>query len=137
MKPIFKKILLFALLAALLGTGSVWYFIFYRPSHQQRDMTAVAFVLSAAELVKDFQTDEAAANKKYLNQTVQLTGVVGDTAHNQMGQPTVLLKSGDDFTSVYCTLQTPHSVVPGASVTLVGVCTGFLTDVVISEAIIQ
>ena len=137
MKPMLKKIFFFALLAALLGTAGVWYFIFYRPSHQQRDMTKVAFVLSAADLVKDFQTNEAAANKKYLNQTLQLTGIVGDTSHNQMGQPTVLLKSGDDFTSVYCTLQAPHSVVPGTSITLVGVCTGFLTDVVVSEAIIQ
>lgn len=133
-----KKIILVALLAAVLGGIGVWYFIFYKPTHFKRDVTdEQAINITAIQIVKNFQANEDSANKLYLNKAIAITGEVIDATKNQDGKPTVTLKSDDSFSNIYCTLKDNSREIQGGSIiTVKGICTGFLSDVVIIDAII-
>jgi hypothetical protein len=133
-----KKLLIFALIAAVVGGIGVWYFIFYKPTHFKRDVAdETAISISAKDIVKNFQANEDSANKLYLNKAIAITGEVIEAKKNQDGKPTVTLKSDDSFSNIYCTLKDEVAPIQsGATVTIKGICTGFLSDVVIIDAII-
>ena len=137
-----KKFVVFSfvalLLSILVGT-SAYYFIFYRPSHYTRDLTEEkAIIVTSKEIVKDFQTNEAEANKKYLNNVVEVTGEVIECKKDQEGHPTVTLKSDDAFSNVLVTLKGDKQLEAkgGSTITIKGLVTGNLSDVIINEAIV-
>ena len=133
-----KKIILFGLIAAIIGGIAVWYFIFYKPTHYKRDVAdEVAINITAQQIVKNYQANEDSANKIYLNKAIAITGEVLEAKKNQDGKPTVTLKSDDNFSNIYCTLKNDAGQIQGGStITVKGICTGFLSDVVIIDAII-
>ena len=133
-----KKLLVFALIAAVVGGISVWYFIFYKPTHFKRDVAdETAINITAKQIVVNFLANEDSANKLYLNKALAITGEVIEAKKNQYGNPTVTLKSDDSFSNIYCTLKDGAGQVQGGTtITVKGICTGFLSDVVIIDAII-
>ncbi len=133
-----KKIILSALIAAVLGVTVVWFFIFYAPTHFKRDVADEKGIqLTAAALVKAYQENEPNANTLYLDKPLEIKGEISETKVDQAGNTTLTLKSEDAFASVFCTLKKADpNFNPGQTVTVKGICTGFLSDVVIKEAII-
>ncbi len=132
-----KKLLIFASIAVIFGSIGAWYFIFYKPTHFKRDVVdETAINITAKQIVKNFQANEDSANKIYLNKAIAITGEVIEAKKNQDGKPTVTLKSDDSFSNIYCTLKEDEALQNGATVTIKGICTGFLSDVVIIDAII-
>ena len=133
-----KKIILSGLLVAGFAGIGIWYFIFYKPTHFKRDVAdEQAITITAKQIVKNFQSNEDSANKIYLNKAIAITGEVLEAKKNQDGKPTVTLKSDDSFSNIYCTLKDDAGQIQGGStITVKGICTGFLSDVVIIDAII-
>ncbi|MBC7722120.1 MAG: hypothetical protein H7068_08860, partial [Pedobacter sp.] len=133
-----KKIIMLAIITAVVGGMSVWYFIFYKPTHFKRNVEdEQAINITAKQIVKNFQANEDSANKIYLNKAIAITGEVLEAKKNQDGKPTVTLKSDDSFSNIYCTLKDDAGQIQGGStITVKGICTGFLSDVVIIDAII-
>lgn len=133
-----KKIILSGLLVAGIAGIGIWYFIFYKPTHFKRDVAdEQAITITAKQIVKNFQSNEDSANKIYLNKAIAITGEVLEAKKNQDGKPTVTLKSDDSFSNIYCTLKDDAGQIQGGStITVKGICTGFLSDVVIIDAII-
>jgi len=134
-----KKIILGVLLIGALSVVGVWYFVFYRPTHHVRDIASEdAIVVSAKDIVKEFQTNETASNTKYLNKVAEITGEVVEAKKDQTGKPTVTLKSDDSFSNVFVTLRGDKQleVKGGATITIRGVVTGFLSDVVVNDGIV-
>ena len=133
-----KKIIILAVIAAVVGGIGVWYFIFYKPTHFKRNVEdEQAINITAKQIVKNFQANEDSANKIYLNKAIAITGEVIEAKKNQDGKPTVTLKSDDSFSNIYCTLKNDAGQIQGGSIiTVKGICTGFLSDVVIIDAII-
>lgn len=134
-----KKIILGVLLIGALSVVGVWYFIFYRPTHHVRDIASEdAIVVSAKDIVKEFQTNESTSNTKYLNKVAEITGEVVEAKKDQTGKPTVTLKSDDSFSNVFVTLRGDKQleVKGGATITIRGVVTGFLSDVVVNDGIV-
>ena len=133
-----KKIILGGLIAAIVGAIGVWYFVFYKPTHFKRDVAdEQAITITAKQIVQNFQANEDSANKIYLNKAIAITGEVIEAKKNQDGKPTVTLKSNDSFSNIYCTLKDDAGQIQGGTtITVKGICTGFLSDVVIIDAII-
>lgn len=133
-----KKIILSGLLVTGFACIGIWYFIFYKPTHFKRDVAdEQAITITAKQIVKNFQSNEDSANKIYLNKAIAITGEVLEAKKNQDGKPTVTLKSDDSFSNIYCTLKDDAGQIQGGStITVKGICTGFLSDVVIIDAII-
>ena len=68
---------------------------------------------------------------------VEITGEVSDVKKDQTGKTTIIIKSDDAFSNVFVILkQSDQQPQAGATITIKGICTGFLSDVVVNEAII-
>ena len=134
-----KKLIIAVLLVGVLSFVGVYYFVFYRPTHHVRDIASEeAIVVTAKDIVKEFQTNESASNTKYLNKVAEISGEVVEAKKDQTGKPTVTLKSDDSFSNVFVTLRGDKQleVKGGATITIRGVVTGFLSDVVINDGIV-
>lgn len=116
-------ILLVVLVIGAIGGGIV-----YKKLHEKAPTGATAKVdvtMSAEQLAKEFSTDEKAANAKYLNKNIEVTGVVTETNKNQDGGLMVMLETGDPINVVQCTMDSSVTVVnKGDKVTIKGICSG-------------
>lgn len=97
--------------------------------------TEQAVSLTALQLVHAYETDEAASNKKYLGNAVQVSGTVSDVSVNQQNK-TVVLLTGSAMCGVQCSLlEEPAHLKKGDQITIKGFCTGFLSDVIMDRCI--
>ena len=135
-----KKIILYALVLILIVATSGYYYVFIYSKNRKFDMEhAESMNIKADELVKAFQENEANANKLYLDKVLLINGVVGASAKTQAGETSVTLSSSDPFSGVMATLDSTitSQVKVGDTIDIKGFCKGFLSDVVITNAIIQ
>src|SRR5665647_3232155 len=130
-KTLMKVVLIFSILLLVCIAG-IWYFIFYKPTHYQRDVLAENSVsVTADELVNNYETNEHKGDSLFLNKAVTVTGKVTDVRKNQEGKTIIFLESKDPMSNVSCTLQSPANITPGNNVTVKGVCAGYLSDVIL------
>jgi hypothetical protein len=91
-------------------------------------------VIEADQLFAAFKDDETKANELYLDNVVQVSGMVSEIMANQDGRQVLLLNGGDDLFGVSCSMEEENkSIRPGMKVTIKGICTGYLSDVVITR----
>lgn len=120
----------------ILGTGGFVGYKMYTKPHRNVNK-AKTIEISAAELVTAFENNEAGANSLYLDKVLEVKGEVNEVSKNQKGETVITLK-GTDMSGLICTLEgTPSSEVkPNSSVVIKGICTGFLTDVVMVRCVL-
>lgn len=123
------------ILILIAGGSAVGYVMWNKPKRNVENEKGIE--VTSAGLVKEYQANEAEANKKYLDKAIQVTGTVGEVKNNQDGKPTVTLTSDDAFTGVFCTMKENNAQpVAGAVVTIKGICSGMLSDVRLREAVV-
>ncbi len=122
------------LLIVVIAGVAIGYFVWNKPRRTVADEKGIE--LTAAALVKEFQANETAANAKYLDKAMQVTGVVSEVSKNQEGKTTVMLSSDDAMTGVFCTMKDAATVTSGETVTIKGFCSGMLSDVRLRDAIL-
>ncbi len=128
-----KTIWLIALACLLLAVGALCY-VMYMP---HRDITREKpIVVTAVELTDAYQKDEPAANEKYLNRALQVSGTVNDVETNNDGKSVITLAGATPLSGVRCTLQKNITVETGKTVILKGRCTGYLSDVVLIDCVL-
>jgi hypothetical protein len=91
--------------------------------------------VTATELYKKFTSDEIQANQAYLNKVLQVSGQVLEVKNTHAAGKVVVLNTGDPMFGVACTLDNiqTEAVKPGAKIVVKGVCTGYLSDVVLTH----
>lgn len=128
-----KKIIISILLLVLLGVF-IAYKMYNKPhinvANEQADIT-----LTANTILTDFTTDENAANTKYLEKIIQVSGVVSNVK-TENNKAIITLQTSNDFASILCHLSEEsskkvQSIKIGETIKLKGICTGFLMDVVL------
>lgn len=138
MKKLFStKVLLSLFLLALVGGGIATY-LWFKPVDSIENLTT-DLSIPANDLFIAFESDEAAANEKYLNKVIEVTGVVKEVKTNEMGLPAVILETDDIIFGVMCEFEKTNqerAVEVGDLVTIKGVCTGKLLDVVLNRSIL-
>ncbi|WP_460554134.1 OB-fold protein [Ferruginibacter profundus] len=134
-KRILKFTLLLVLLIAVAG-GFTGYKMWTKP---HRNVEAAASIqVPAAQLAVAYETNEPFANSQYLDKVLEVSGTIDNISKNQKGEPVITLK-GSDMSGIICTLEgaVPATITTGAPVTIKGICTGYLTDVVLVRCIVQ
>jgi hypothetical protein len=133
-----KKIILIALTFVFTSVLGVWYYVFqYSKTHHRNVESEDAVIITAAKIVKDYQTNETAANNNYLNKAVEVKGEVLKENKDQAGNMTVTIKSGDAFSNIFCTLKPGIRLgVKDSVIVIKGICSGFLSDVVLDDAVV-
>jgi hypothetical protein len=130
----YVKIALFAvLLIAVSGILVALHFYNLKP----KDLKNVKpdFVITAVNLQKAFEENEKNATEKYVNKTVEVSGEIVSFKQGEKKSLNVSLKTGSDFSSVICTFPSADSTrfAAGRQVTIRGVCSGFLMDVLLNN----
>ena len=130
-----RTLLLTLFVLFLLAGVAVFLRTWYMPQRDVQGEKGIA--VSAETIFAAYNTDEAKANTAYLNKAVEVSGTVASVKTNQAGKNVVTLKTADPMFGVQCTLASGNAPAVGAPVTIKGVCTGFLMDVVVTDAVIR
>lgn len=129
-----KKIVIIVAILGLIGLvyGS---FLYLKPTANLQHATP-AYSLSAIELFSDYEKDETAANTKYLDKVLQVSGIIESVAENDDGILTITLDANNDLSGVICQLENHNTTYKaGDSITLKGLCSGMLMDVVLVRCV--
>ncbi|MDG1227633.1 MAG: hypothetical protein P8P15_06645 [Polaribacter sp.] len=122
----------------ILIVGFVGVFVAYKmynKPHVNVVETKSDITLSASKILNDFSTDENAANKLYLEKIIKINGTISEL-NIEKERGIITLKTRDNFGSVLCHLseggmKKMKSLKVGQTITLKGICTGFLMDVIL------
>lgn len=131
-----KKIIIGILILGSLG-AFVAHKIYNKP-HVNVEKASADIVISANKILEDFSTDETTANTKYSKKIIEVKGVISDTKIEKE-KGIITLKTNDDFGSVLCHLSEAATKQMGALkegqiVTVKGICTGYLMDVILVKS---
>ncbi len=130
----------YILLSILLIAGAVYYYTFvYAKNHHRDAQSETAIKISADALTAAYQNNEQAANKLYLNKAIEVSGNILTTNKDQAGHSTLLIGKADAFSNVSVTLISTENISKkiGDPVIVKGVCTGYLSDVIINEGVLK
>jgi hypothetical protein len=99
-----------------------------------------AMVLTAQNLINEFEEDEEAANIKYTEKVIQLDGIINDISITD-GNSVLTIKKNDSGSGIICQMLTEDNLntiklKKGQHVTVKGKCTGFLLDVMMVRCVI-
>jgi hypothetical protein len=133
-----KIIIVIASIAAI--AFSAYYYIFVYSSNNHRQVQSeTGIVITSDSLVAKYQADEKLANSLYLNKAVVVTGVLLSIDKNQEGKTTLVIGRSDSFSNISVTMisTAPVTQKVGESITIKGLCTGALSDVVITDGVVE
>ena len=130
--------------------GAYGYYLFNKPHPSAAD-AAVAFTITADSLFVQYQDDEHAADQRYLNKVIMVSGKLNEIKHSGSSEIWILsaqssAPGGGVGSSpgggINCQLfpgdKMPSSrPKPGDLVTIKGRCTGFLMDVDLADCVPQ
>jgi hypothetical protein len=133
-----KKIFLF-LFAAAIALGGYGIYIYNKP-HKNMQRQAADFELSATKLYADFEENESAANTQYLDKVIAVNGSIRQIVQKD-DQVSIILDTDSLLGGITCQLDDPSkqdfsSLNEGDQVSIKGICTGMLLDVVLVRCII-
>lgn len=131
-----KKIIIGILLLGVIG-AFVGYKIYNKPHIDVSEVVA-DITISSNNILEEFTADEAKANSKYLEKIVAVSGEIAEIKIEKE-KGIITLKTNDDFASILCHLSLDatkkmNSLKVGQTITLKGICTGFLMDVILVKA---
>lgn len=109
----------------------------------QKDLTNASadYAMTAKELYADFDTDEQAANDKYLDKIIEVSGKVSSVEMSADTMLNVMLMSDSDFGGVQCTFNNTKDpsaldITKGDNVVIRGICSGMLMDVQLHNCVL-
>jgi hypothetical protein len=133
-----KIIIVIALITAI--AFSAYYYIFIYSSNNHRQVQSeTAIAITSDSLVAKYQADEKLANSLYLNKAVAVTGNLLSIDKNQEGKTTLVIGRSDSFSNVSVTMISTAAITQkvGETITIKGLCTGALSDVVITDGVVE
>lgn len=118
-----KKTIIFSLLGLVVVGVLYGMYLYNKGPRSVKNEEGVK--ISASELYADFMKDSALANKKYIDNIIEVSGVVGRINQNQQNQALVILNTNESGASINCTMEgVADKIKEKDSVTIKGICTG-------------
>ena len=128
-----KKYLLIIASLALIG-GVVGYRMYNKP-HVETSGSTADVVITPAELLAAYTSDEMKADSMYLDKILEVEGVIVSINEVENGG-SISLDTGDAMSSIICEFENKADVANvkvGDNVKVKGFCTGKLMDIVLSR----
>jgi anionic cell wall polymer biosynthesis LytR-Cps2A-Psr (LCP) family protein len=131
-----KTKIILAVLVLLIAASIYGYKEFNRKKADTADLKT-QFSIPSTELLKSFETDENKANVLYLDKIIEVSGKVSKIERTD-SSISIMLNDGSSMASIMCQMDEPYkSVKIGELVTIKGICTGFLMDVILNRCVIK
>ncbi len=138
-----KKIILYVLLPLLLVVAAVGIYIYieYNRTHKDTARLKADYSLAATDLVKEFETNEQASNKKYWDKVIRVEGMLKEIVKDDKGFYSLALGDTSSMSSVRCSIDSVHSkeadgVKKGSIIAVKGICSGFNADDMLGSDVI-
>lgn len=131
------KILLSVTFLIVLMSGAAMY-MYNKPASTTTG--SAEFFMPAGDLFQEFERNEGAANKRYLNKVIEVTGRVADIEAVDSVGVNVTLESANPLFGIVCEFTDPNQsgdIRIGEVVKIRGLCTGMLLDVVLVKCSIE
>ncbi len=134
-----RIILINVVLIIVLAVAFIGVTLFNKP-HINVSEQAPNLSVEAIKVLSDFQNDETKANSKYLEQIIQVTGVISELSLTKE-KGVITLSGTDSFGSVMCHLNAEENkkmeaLKTGQTIAIKGICTGYLMDVILVKCVI-
>lgn len=120
--------------AILIVSILVGYYMYNKPVASTESAKAEQTV-TATELITAYEAGEEKANESYLGKVVQVSGVVSSITEEH-GKKKVILDTGNPMSMVICEMESETDmtgVTTGKETALKGVCSGYLSDVILVQ----
>lgn len=138
-----KKIIRYLLLFLLLIIAAVALYIYkeYNRTHTDTARLKADYSLAATDLIKEFETNEQASNKKYWDKIIRVEGEVKEVVRDGKGFYSLVLGDTSSMSSVRCSIDSVHSqeaaaVIKGHKIAVKGICSGFNADEMLGSDVI-
>jgi hypothetical protein len=130
-----KRLVIGIIVIIILSGFGYAYYIWNKPARDVSNEKGIK--ITAVAIFDSFANNEQAANISFLNKAVEVTGKVTNVKANQAGNKVVYLQSNDPVFGVNCTFkQNPVKIEKGETITFKGICTGYLSDVVLTQGVL-
>lgn len=132
-----RNVLIVLLVAAIIG-GIIGYRQYNKP-HRNLKSEEVTAQITAQELFDDYKKDEAAANEKYLDNILQISGTI-EKVNIEEEKSTLQLQTDDLMAGIICEFEKGElKTIPtaGEKINVRGICTGMLMDVVLVRCVLM
>ena len=130
-----KKITISALIMLVILCLAVYKM--YNKPHKNIAKSKPDVQLTHDKLVNAFIADEDKANAQYLDKVVEVTGPIVKINHEE-NKTIISLGKGDLFGNIDCHMSVDNkNLVVGEKVTIKGVCTGYLMNVVLVRCVLK
>ena len=126
-----KKLIIFIGILAICA-GIFGYYKYNQP-HKVISESEADFVMTPSDLLQSYETDEKAADLAYLDKIIKVMGKVRDINMEEKGA-SLSLDTGNAMSSIICEFESGDDLAKiqvGDSVTIKGICTGKLMDIVL------
>ncbi|RNL87851.1 hypothetical protein ED312_09485 [Sinomicrobium pectinilyticum] len=129
------------IIAAGILIGAVIFMKQYNKPHTDVHSADPDYTLTATSLLEVFKTDETSANSLYLDKILQVEGVIKDISAVD-GNSIITLGVENSGESIICNMYPTENkkvlgLHKGQKITVKGICTGFLLDVILVRAVIS
>jgi type II secretory pathway pseudopilin PulG len=130
-----KRTILIIIIVIILAAVAVYLYVFRKTEASVASREA-DYSVTANDLVNAFETDENAANVKYLDKVVKVQGTVAEINENN-NEISVILREPGTTSGVTCSFDESalkkDRLKSGQKVFIKGICTGYLMDVVLNR----
>ena len=135
-KKLIKRIVVVVLLL-IVGGGAIGTYMWFKPHPKVED--AKGIVVAAPSLAKEYSADEKAADGKYLNKAIEVTGTISEIEKNQDSGTMAILQTEDPTGGIQCAMREKNAAVTkGQSVTIKGFCSGNgITGVSLTDCVVK
>ena len=130
--------LLFVIMLTLAG-----FFLYreYNRKHEDTAELAANYTVLASEIIKEFETDQESAAKKYNDKVIVTSGFIKDILKDDRGFYSLMLGDTTSMSSVKCSMDSVHNneaatLHKDAYTTIKGVCAGFNADELLGSDVI-
>jgi tRNA_anti-like len=129
------KIILFAIIAAVVGVAVYAYEEYNRTAKDIATITP-AFNVTSAAMIEEFTKNDSIANAKYIGKTISIDGAIKSIDKDENGLYTLVFGDSTNSTSIRCSMDSAHNkeaveladAAKGVKINVKGTCTGFSKD---------
>ncbi|HSZ84501.1 MAG TPA: hypothetical protein VK787_00635 [Puia sp.] len=116
---------------------AIWAVYEYKKPHTGAGSKTTDVQTDAVSLYNDFTKNEAAANTRYLDKIIEVTGTV-DAVQNSNGALVVMLNANQMMGEINCKMfdSADSSFKKGDKIIIKGKCAGFLSDVNLVDCVL-
>lgn len=128
-----NKRLIWILIILSVGLGAWLGISEYNRTNKDISNVKADVKIAATELIQQYESNDSAANKKYLGRIIETNGNIKDIEKDEAGYYTIVLGDTVKMSSVRCAMDSVHQLdaamlTPGSSAIVRGYCTGFNKD---------